>query len=194
MTNLDGLQFIKQYGLLLFTWITLFPYLGLPEFSYWNAVLQTILLLGWSYFGHIFAHKMSDTGILQKLNPHIFIHHTNIYNVPRWLNLLQELLLNLASFWILIPLSGGLLSTSIILATSIAYVLIHIFDYSIFGNPEHQDHHKHSQCNYAPDFMDVLFDTRCNTAQSYSNGNKEIPHILVAFIIAFVLKKEYGFS
>jgi sterol desaturase/sphingolipid hydroxylase (fatty acid hydroxylase superfamily) len=85
-------------------------------------------------------------------------------------------------------------STSIVVASALLYVLIHIFDYSILGNKEHREHHEKARCNYAPDFMDVLAGTRCEPDAPYFNGNSEIIHAIVAVSVTYLLKNHFNWS
>jgi hypothetical protein len=191
-------EFIKNYGALIFVWLILLTMLGLPKFSVLNSFLQTLFLLAWTYFGHLAIHYIPDGSFLNKLNPHIFIHHNSETPYPRWFNLLQETIFNTLSFVILLfiqyLLGVNVFSTSIVVATALIYVFVHIFDYSLFGNKEHKEHNKYARCNYAPDFMDVLFDTRCEPDAPYYNENIEIVHSVAAVAITFGLKKFFNWT
>lgn len=185
-------EYIRCYGFVIVVWLSIFPFLAFPKFSIPSAVAQTLFLLGLSYFGHILAHILSETGPLSYLNPHIFIHHHHWVSVPRWLNLVIETLTNLAGFLVILPLQWMLgvqiFSTSLVVGTALLYVLIHIADYSILGNAEHKEHHRLHMCNYAPDFMDVLFGTRCDEQAPYTQQSHEVLHGFVAFALAYAGK------
>lgn len=185
-------EFARCYGPVLLVWIGIFSVLGVPEFTYFQSILQTIFVLGWAYFGHVLAHKISGEGPLAALNPHIFIHHYNWYGVPRWFNLVMETLTNLFGFVLLLILQWLLgvhvLSTSIVVGAALLYVICHIMDYSIRGNHEHRLHHAQHMCNYAPDFMDVLFGTRCEPEAPYWDQTHEILHGFLAVGVTLVLK------
>ena len=195
---IDVLEFIRNYGALIVVWIVLFTMLGLPQFSLISAFLQTCFLLLWTYYGHWLVHYIPDDSILSRINPHMFIHHNAETSVPRWVNLLQEAVFNSLGFLIILIvqhlLGVHIFSTSIVVGTGLLYVLIHIFDYSIFGNAEHREHHKKARCNYAPDFMDVLAGTRCEPDAPYYNENCEIFHTIVAVSITFLLKNYFNWS
>ena len=190
------LEFVRSYGIVIFSWLLMISMLGIPEFTIVSSTIQVLILLLWTYFGHRLAHDMT---YMNPINPHIFIHHLNLYNLPRWVNLLQEAIFNMSSFLIILVvqyiLGLHLFSTSIVICTGLLYVLIHIGDYSIISNKGHVNHHKFHTCNYAPDFMDVLFNTRCEKQdEPYENHNIEIFHGIAAVAISFLLKNQYGLS
>jgi hypothetical protein len=190
-------EFFRNYGALIFVWILLFTILGLPKFSVISSFFQVLFLLAWTYFGHMLVHLFPDDSILTKINPHMFIHHSKD-PYPRWFNLVQESFFNFMGFGIILIIQylfgWKLFSTSIVVATGILYVLIHICDYSLIGNKEHKEHHTYPRCNYAPDFMDVLFDTRCIPDSPYYNENVEIIHSIIAFIITYGLKQYFKWT
>ena len=175
------------------------PMLGLPTFSIVQSLLQTLLLLGWTYYGHMFAHYISQNKYIHYINPHIFIHHNNEFNVPRWVNLLQETVTNMSAFLflLLVQYFAGvkMFSTSIVFCIALLYVIIHIADYSILGDPGHRLHHERLMCNYAPDFMDVLFDTRCEAEEEpYVNKNHQLLHGIIAVCVTFALKRQFNWT
>jgi hypothetical protein len=186
-------EFMQAYLAVIVGWFAMISILGLPAFSLASCVFQTMLLLGWTYFGHILAHYVSENEYIHYINPHIFIHHNNELGVPRWLNLLQESITNMLSFLILLWLQYlvgiEVFSTSIVVSVGLLYVIVHIADYSILGNAGHKLHHEKGRCNYAPDFMDVLFDTRCEPPEEpYVNTDHQLIHGAIAVGITAGLK------
>jgi hypothetical protein len=192
-------EFMQSYGFVIVGWFVMISVLGLPAFSLASCFFQTLLLLGWTYFGHVVAHYVSQNEYIHYINPHIFIHHNNELGVPRWLNLLQETVTNMSCFLILLWLQNlagvELFSTSIVVSVALLYVIIHIADYSILGNAGHKLHHEKGMCNYAPDFMDVLFDTRCEPPEEpYVNTNHQLLHGAIAVGITAGLKWQFQWS
>lgn len=192
-------EFMQSYGLVIVGWFAMISVLGLPAFSLVSCFFQTLMLLGWTYFGHVVAHYVSQNEYIHYINPHIFIHHNNEFDVPRWFNLLQETVTNMSCFLILLlvqHLAGvELFSTSIVASVALLYVIIHIADYSILGNAGHKLHHKNGTCNYAPDFMDVLFDTRCEGPEEpYVSTNYQLLHGAIAVGITAGLKWQFQWS
>ena len=192
-------EFIRSYGLLIFSTFLIIPILGLPHFTIVSSIAQAIVLLLWTYFGHVLAHYVSQNKYVHYLNPHMFIHHTNEFNVPRWVNLLQETILNMSSFLIILLiqylLGVHVFSTSIVVAVALLYVIIHIGDYSLNHNDGHKLHHEFHLCNYAPDFMDVLFNTRCEGPDApYYNQNGEMLHGIIAVLSTFLLKGYFNWD
>ena len=173
---------ILSHLLLLFTWVSLLTYIGSKTYGVFYAVLQSIFIILWSYFGHIFAHYISSGFPMNYINPHILIHHNKSFDIPRWLDLFIEAITNASSFLILIVIQHYLdihiLSTSIILFGAFLYVVIHIFDYSIFGDEEHALHHQFTFCNYSPKTMDILFNTRCDKESEYKPVTQEFIYTL----------------
>lgn len=193
------LEFMRSYGMLLFSWTTMISMLGIPHFSILASIAQVIVLLLYTYFGHRFAHTISQYTPINYINPHIFVHHNNIYNLPRWLNLLQEAFMNAFAFLIILVIQYlcgiHIFSTSIVVCAALLYVFIHIADYSFRGNKEHTLHHQFHTCNFAPNFMDVLFETRCEPPDTpYSDGTNEIIHGIVAVVITFICKITFGWT
>lgn len=192
-------EFMQSYGLVIVGWFAMISVLGLPAFSLASCLFQTLLLLGWTYFGHAVVHYVSQNEYVHYMIPHIFIHHNNEFDVPRWLNLLQEAITNMLSYLILLLfqyLAGvELFSTSIVVSVALLYVIIHIADYSILGNAGHKLHHEKGTCNYAPDFMDVLFDTRCEPPEEpYVNTTHQLIHGAIAVGITAGLKWQFQWS
>ena len=193
------LEFLRNYGLVIFVWVVLISFLGSPTFGPISSAVQTIALLFWAYFGHIAAHKISAFKPFDVLNPHMSIHHKNTWNVPRWANLLQETIVNLAGFLFILPLQTlfgvQVFSTSIVVAAGLLYVLVHIADYSIRGNQLHKEHHAQDMCNYAPDFMDVIFKTRCGDQSApFVDHTQEIIHGVIAVGAVYGMKKIFKWT
>jgi len=191
MSDIRPYEFIEKYGLFLGISFVLFTYLGAEEFGYPLALLQTALLLTWAWAGHVVCH-IEGTPIYP-INPHVQLHHKHTIEMPRWLNLGSELLVNFFGFTILILfqwlLGFHVLSNYIVLAAAFLYILIHIFDYSLLPNKEHTAHHINENCNYGPHFMDVLFGTRCVPEDPYDDFNNKIPHVSLSFAAAYYLRE-----
>ena len=185
------LEFLKAYGPFLAVTVTLFTYLGVAEYGWALAFLQTIFLLFWSYAGHVWCHMPEM--FVYAINPHVKLHHNHAIELPRWLGLILEAFVNFFGFAVLILaewlLGVKVLSTWIVLAAAFLYICIHILDYSIWPNPEHQLHHGRANCNYGPQFMDVIFNTRCDPTQPYDDFNLKIPHAIISFALAFALRE-----
>lgn len=187
--------YLKSYGAPITIWFILSVLLTQPHYSVLNGIAQTVFIMAWTYFGHIFAHLLSEHPPLNYINTHVSLHHDLSGKCPRWLNLLIEAISNSLGFGILLIvqwlLGIELLSTSLVIFAGLLYVFIHILDYSILGNHEHRLHHIKTFCNYAPDFMDVAFGTRCEPDAPYYNQNREVAHAVAAFIVVWIAKKKY---
>jgi len=185
-------EYIESYGPVVVAWICMAAFLALPKYTLWNALLQASIILLWSYVGHVFAHKISESGPFHKLNPHVFLHHNKSIQMPRWLELSIEAIVNFFGFFIIFILQKilqfELFSPSLLLGAAFLYISIHILDYSIRGNINHKLHHTRTFCNYDPEFLDTLFGTRCEPDIPYTNMNWEIPHAVGAFSLAGLFK------
>ena len=191
-------EFVKTNGVVIVVWMSLLPLLAIPEYTIIQALFQTSFLLFYSWAGHWVAHKISQTGPLSYINPHIFVHHTNTYHVPRWVNLVIETVLDASCFLLLLPFTDlfgrHYLSPSLLLGAMFLYIFIHIFDYSLFGDDEHKLHHSMHMCNYAPDFLDIAFNTRCNNALPMKDRTVESIHGIAAFGLAFLIKRKFNLA
>jgi len=188
-------EFINVYLPTITTWLLGSSLLALPKYSYVSAFIQSILILLWSYKGHVYAHDVSCQWPFNILNTHVYIHHKKEVSIPKWFELLIEAFFNFLGFMIIVifqEISGiKLFSTSLVLGAAFLYVTIHVLDFSIFGNDIHKKHHEQTFCNYDPSFLDVLFDTRCDPDEPYTVSGYEIPQALFAFSLAYIIKKKW---
>lgn len=186
-------KFIDAYFPSMITWITLSTLIALPEYSLGYSFLQALFLCSWTYWGHYLAHYLSLLYPFNLLNTHISIHHNKMIVLPRWLELFCESINNFLLFFIFYIwqsiLGIHLLSTTMILGSAFLYIAIHILEYSLYGNKDHKEHHAYMFCNYQPTAFDTFFNTRCDSKPAYINNTNEIPHIVGAFGLAYVLKK-----
>ena len=188
-------QFMYCYGFITIVWILLISLLGLTHFSYIHCMIQCIILLLYSYYGHIFAHYISEYPPFDYLNPHVSVHHNKVFRVSRWLNLTIESLSTFILFVGILKIQGlfnlNIFSSSIVIAACLLYIIIHILDYSILGNEEHRQHHLKNNCNYEPAFLDALFKTRCDVTKEFQNKNYQCIHLVLAVSATFILKIIY---
>ena len=136
-------QFMYAYGLTIISWVVLTSIVAFPNYTFPAAVAQALFLLCWSYGGHVLAHMVSTQFPFNYLNLHVSLHHDHYVDIPRWLNLLLETCVNFMGFFIFILLQHvfdvHILSTTMILAAAFLYILIHIGDFSVFGNEQHAE-------------------------------------------------------
>jgi len=170
--------------------ISLAMILGLPEFRLDQSFLQTLLILGSTHLAHVFIHLIPDDSPLYVLFTHRYIHHGKQFALPRWVELTIEGMNNFAYFfWITIVqyfLGVEVFSNSIIIFNGLIYVFIHTW-YSIEGNEKHSLHHKYSFCNFEPEIVDAIFDTRCDD-RPYADLMQEIHLHFAAFCLAGAIK------
>lgn len=193
--NIRWLEFFKSYVPTIIFWVLSASLLALPDFSYSVAMIQSITLLIWSYLGHVIAHHISSEWPLNIINPHVYIHHNKSITMPRPVELSLEAVVNFLGFFIIIILQRALnlklFSTTMVIGSALLYVGVHILDYSIFNNEDHKAHHEKNYCNYDPEFLDTLFNTRCDNTKPYKNIITEIPHAIIAFGLAYLLKLQF---
>jgi hypothetical protein len=170
--------------------LTLAMILGLPEYTLVQSLLQTILVLGSTHLAHVFLHLIPDDSFLYKVSTHRYLHHGKHVDLPRWIELTIEGISNFGYFvWISIAqyiLGLELFSNSIILYSGLFYVFVHTW-YSIEGNEKHSLHHRYSFCNFEPEIMDAIFDTRCDD-RPYTDLMQEIHFPFAAFCLAGLVK------
>jgi len=185
-------EFILAYIPTVIIWILSVSLLALPEYTLTNAIIQSIFILIWSYTGHVFAHMISTDWPFNILNPHVYLHHKKSVDLPRWLELIIEAIVNFFGFFIFIIIQNifnfKIFSTSLLLGAAFLYITIHILDYSIIGKEDHKLHHTKTFCNYDPEIFDTLFNTRCEPEKPYTNMIVEVPHALFAVVLAGVIK------
>lgn len=191
--KLERLQeFTQAYVPTIIVWVLLSALLALPKYTFPVALLQAIIILCWSYGGHVLAHKISTTGPLSYINPHVFLHHNKSIHVPRYVELVIESITNFFGFFIIVILQKiadvEFFSPSLLIGAAFLYIAIHILDYSLSGNEDHGQHHAKNYCNYNPEFFDTLFDTRCEPEKPYTNMLGEIPHAVLAVSAAGLVK------
>ena len=185
-------EFLTAYGPILILWTTAFVLLALPAFSLLSALFQAVFLLLWSYGVHLLTHNMPTHFPFNILNPHISVHHNHDIEMTRWLSLIIEAAENFKPFFLLEIIQRllgiRLISTSAILTAAMLYINIHIFDYSIYGDPTHSLHHEKTFCNYGPEPFDTLFGTRCDPERPYTNLSNQWIHTVIACSIALNCK------
>jgi len=185
-------EYIEAYIPAVIIWILMLSILALPKYSIINALFQTILILLWSYGGHVLAHKISSTGPLSYLNPHVFLHHDKKIKLSRTLELCIEAIVNFFGFFIIFIIQKlfnyDIFSLSLLIGSAFLYIIIHILDYSMNANIKHTLHHTIHYCNYEPELFDTLFGTRCEPQKPYTNMFIEIPHAIFAFLLAGSIK------
>lgn len=185
-------EYIESYIPILTLWIGFASILAFPHFTFLSIICQVLFLHLYIYGGHVILHLMREDNPFIIFNPHIFLHHNKSVQLDRWIELGIEGSGNFS--YIILPIliqnlfHIHIFSTSIVLSGAILYVIMHIFQYSIIGDNNHALHHTHKLCNYEPEFIDTLFNTRCEPDTPYKNMSKEIPHAIVAFILAGTLK------
>jgi|TARA_B110000114_G_C14973398_1_gene349439 hypothetical protein len=162
--------------------------IGATEYTYEVALIQTILLYLYSYWGHVFAHNVSQEYPINIINTHISIHHNESTYYSREFNLLMESINNFAGFFVLIIiqyLTGvKILSNRIIFYSVFLYIGLHIFYYSITKNNYHVQHHKTPEFNYSPELLDIIFRTKYNN--DYDN-ELSMTYELIPVVVSYYL-------
>lgn len=185
-------EFIQSYIPTFIICIALTSILGFPKFTFISNLFQLFILQFMIYGAHSVTHLIKEDNPLIIFTPHIFLHHNKSIQLDRSIGLLIEGLVDFSYFFTIILFQEifniHIFSTSIVLFAAFLYIILHIIQYSVFGDNAHALHHTYKYCNYEPEFIDVLFASRCEPDTPYRNMNKEIPHAIVAFILAGTLK------
>jgi len=196
--DIDWKKYCWAYLPTILIWTILASFLAMPEYGVISALVQSILLILWTYWGHRAAHIISAYPPFDTINPHISIHHNKSILLPRWLELVEEAIVNFFCFTFILILQAifdvHIFSTSIVLGAAFLYITIHILDYSLRGNESHGHHHSRTFCNYSPEFLDTLLETRCDPEKPYTDMSPEIIHALFAFGLAYILKITFNLN
>ena len=163
------------------TLIVVGVYLVRKDVSPIHSFLAIFGLYYYSYFIHRAYHYIPES-----INPHM-IHHKN-KNIARIINLMIECLTDM-SFFAVLYLFQNLIGYQVfpnilILYYGIVYVSIHIINFSVFGNENHEKHHNEKDkkyCNYGPDPIDHIMNTNCDN--NWEDMTHHLPNILVSYLI-----------
>ena len=164
---------------------------------YIKGLFTLIFLQFWSYFIHKYAHSDRKSYIYYL---HSFHHLSSCKNTIN--KNCSELFLNLVLIGggIIIPLNimimyyfnFELFNNYIILFWLLEYTEYHIFNYHILNSPTHKQHHSidenpNKTCtNYGPDWMDILFETKCDI-DVFEDYTSSIFNTIINLIIILLL-------
>lgn len=177
----DMKHFLRNQFLTGMTLIVVGVYLVRKDVSPIHSFLAIFGLYYYSYFIHRAYHYIPES-----INPHM-IHHKN-KNIARIINLMIECLTDM-SFFAVLYLFQNLIGYQVfpnilILYYGIVYVSIHIINFSVFGNENHEKHHNEKNkkyCNYGPDPIDHIMNTNCDN--NWEDMTHHLPNILVSYLI-----------
>ena len=177
----DMKHFLRNQFLTGMTLIVVGVYLVRKDVSPIHSFLAIFGLYYYSYFIHRAYHYIPES-----INPHM-IHHKN-KNIARIINLMIECLTDM-SFFAVLYLFQNLIGYQVfpnilILYYGIVYVSIHIINFSVFGNENHEKHHNEKDkkyCNYGPDPIDHIMNTNCDN--NWEDMTHHLPNILVSYLI-----------
>ena len=174
-------HFLRNQFLTGMTLIVVGVYLVRKDVSPIHSFLAIFGLYYYSYFIHRAYHYIPES-----INPHM-IHHKN-KNIARIINLMIECLTDM-SFFAVLYLFQNLIGYQVfpnilIFYYGIVYVSIHIINFSVFGNENHEKHHNEKDkkyCNYGPDPIDHIMNTNCDN--NWEDMTHHLPNILVSYLI-----------
>lgn len=177
----DMKHFLRNQFLTGMTLIVVGVYLVRKDVSPIHSFLAIFGLYYYSYFIHRAYHYIPES-----INPHM-IHHKN-KDIARIINLMIECLTDM-SFFAVLYLFQNLIGYQVfpnilILYYGIVYVSIHIINFSVFGNENHEKHHNEKDkkyCNYGPDPIDHIMNTNCDN--NWEDMTHHLPNILVSYFI-----------
>ena len=156
-------------------------YLVRKKISPIHSFLAIFGLYYYSYFVHKAYHYIPE-----QINPHM-IHHKN-KSISRIINLTIECLTD-TSFFVILYFFQKFIGYKVfpdilILYYGIIYVSVHIINFSIFGNKNHEKHHNEKEkkyCNYGPDPIDHIMSTNCDN--NWEDMTHQLPNILISYLI-----------
>jgi len=164
-----------------------------------HGFVTLILLQLWTYYTHMLAHK--DLCFFN--NPYFnwHLHHHNPELSKTFFYILLE-------FYVNFIISGGFIlififllieqifhlnfaiNYYIILLWCFSYSTYHIFNYHYLNFETHKNHHINpSEKNYAPDWIDIIFNTKTD-GEEIENMNSIIINIILSIFIIFMIKGE----
>ena len=148
----------------------------------------------WAYGIHRIHHSIPSTGIFYYLNPHISIHHSHTKVFPRWLEMAIETLHNIAWFlflYIIQEVSNiHIVPNSIIAVSTLVYISVHYFNYSLFESKKHKAQHLNPHVNYGPDFLDHVFGT--NSDDDFEEMSHFIPNTIISAVLVHYIRQWIG--
>lgn len=165
-------------------------------------IVQGIVAFLYTYFinylGHTLLHSEYTYYNMYSI-PHCY-HHVNDDWSTFIINLIAEVSL----------MTGGFMIPKYIFSTfffnpwtfwinewvscfnSILYTSIHYINYTYYRvNTYHVKHHEKDDTNYFPDIFDAILDTKHKDTVAQESIGHKIPNIIVAFLIAFLMKILY---
>ena len=189
-------NYIHSFFFLLIFSILMSVLLVYPTYSYGSICLQLIFLSNWVYWVHRLSHNLPNS----LLNYHLYSHHNKALHLPRHIELAFEFFTDLSWFGILLLLNLLLkyicnisfLSNTLILFIGIWYSSVHVLNLSLFNDHVHKYHHKDSNYNYGPPYIDFMFGT-LQMDDSYTT-NSEITNGLVVFFLLKAIQKIVPFD
>ena len=184
-------KIIKNYTLSFITiWLGAML-LARPD-THWFATFYGISFMhAWVYFIHRGLHIIPKAGILEYINTHMKFHHNHVKELPRPLELCFEALTDVGMNLLIIPvqwlLGLTIVPLSCVLLFTLAYVSIHIVNYSMFGSIFHIRHHETIEKNFAPDIMDHLVGTNFN--EEYEDLNPMALNVVICVFFLMFFKQ-----
>jgi len=183
--------FFEQYGISLAAFAICAVIVTFPDRSPMSAMLGAALMGLNYYFSHRLLHCIPGP-----FNFHLILHHEKI-GLPRWLELTLEGILEFLYFT-LFPVmfqtifNDWIIPFSVILQVSMMYTSYHIYNYSILGSKSHAAHHKNSETNFGPIFIDHLLST--NADDEHEDLNPGILNVVACTLVVLYLKRYFGWT
>ena len=118
---------------------------------------------------------------------HHDVHHSESSRKP--LNVFRESLLNvfyMSFLWF--PLSWKYCDTFICFMMGCLYASYHLINQRILESPQHAHHHEDISTNFAPDYMDVLYNTKGDDQPEYSNTG--VINVIVVCSVFSLIKSQ----
>jgi sterol desaturase/sphingolipid hydroxylase (fatty acid hydroxylase superfamily) len=166
-------------------------YVSIITDDFKRGIFTIVFMVLFSYLSHIAGHKLYPINLFHGL------HHQDEHNKKWWARLV-EWVVNLIQIGgiLLIPLNIYLsnsrylgykvLNNYIILYFSLVYTTHHMINYHLMKVDTHVRHHKNTNTNFGPDYMDVLFGTKQHNS-TFEEMEESITNSLVSGVIVILV-------
>ena len=168
--------------------ILIFPAI-ITESNYLYGIIFTPLIVFYSYWVHISAHRFEKNNIFSSI--HIY-HHKHNNNISYYGQIFAEIIFVSIAVILNMYLNTTLSHIFLWMTTYviILYSLVHTINYGVLKvNHYHQLHHKDPTTNFGPDFCDYLCSTKHVETPHIEDASHYIPPAILSFFFVLALKE-----
>lgn len=168
--------------------ILIFPSI-LSESNYLYGILFTTLVIFYSYWVHISAHRFEKNNLFSSI--HIY-HHKHNNNISYYGQLFAEIIFVSIAVILNMYLNTTLSHIFLWMTTYviILYSLVHTINYGVLKvNNYHELHHKDPTTNFGPDIWDYLCCTKHVETPDIEDSSHYLPPAILSFFFVLALKE-----